>query len=308
MSRSCVCGVIKAQFTSLHCLPLVLRESFTSFFAQSLNLVLRNRQSTFSPLTPFLPLPKYFESEWSYAQYRIPVRSSHIALSSSTRPSEDDFPDEERCVVGWIRGPPEDALQPSNTPNYQLIALTFTGGWYRLALPRLTSTLKATGSPTLGASPLPASPPRTPNIRPPRSVSGSSAISRLDKGKEKEKEREKDNKESRDCTLKEYRRYGRWDGWGWLSWFLFYHILSWIFCNYNLQPLFWHFCILAYVDLISPVHGNSTCDTRVERKLSHTFYCNGESTCRTTSCTIRTHFEEYCESWNTFLLSFLNAS
>jgi hypothetical protein len=101
-------------------------------------------------------------------------------------------------------------LQPSNTPNYQLIALTFTGGWYRLALPKLTSTLKSTGSPSLGSSPLPGSPPKLP--RPPRSVSGSSAISKLDKGKEKD--REKDNKEGRDCTLKEYRRYGRWDGWG----------------------------------------------------------------------------------------------
>lgn len=182
---------------------------FASYHKRRLIIALRNRQSTFSPLTPFLPLPKYFESEWSYAQYRIPVRSAHIALSSSIRPSGEDLPDEERCVVGWIRGPAEDA-QPSNTPNYQLIALTFTGGWYRLALPKLTSSLKTTASPTLAPSPLPGSPPKVP--RPPRSVSGSSTVSKLDKGKEKE--RDKDIKESRDCTLKEYRRYGRWDGWG----------------------------------------------------------------------------------------------
>jgi hypothetical protein len=187
---------------------------FPFFTKNAIYSCTRNRQSTFSPLTPFLPLPKYFGSEWSYAQYRIPVRSAHIALSSTTRSSEDDFPDEERCVVGWIRGPPEDALQPSNTPNYQLIALTFTGGWYRLALPKLAASgLKAIGSPTLGPSPLPGSPPKTPIMaRAPRSISGSSAISRVDKGKEKE--REKDHKERRECTLKEYRRYGRWDGWG----------------------------------------------------------------------------------------------
>lgn len=203
-------GVIKALFTSSRWLSPVPRK-FLTYFYDIFTFGFRNRQSTFSPLTPFLPLPKYFESEWSYAQYRIPVRSAHIALSSTTRPLEEDFPDEERCVVGWIRGPPEDALQ---TSNYQLIALTFTGGWYRLALPKLASDSKPAGSPTLGPSSLPGSPPKALNMGRTHSVSGSSAISKLDKGKGKEKEREKNNKESRQCTLKEYRRYGRWDGWG----------------------------------------------------------------------------------------------
>ncbi|KAF9534809.1 WD40-repeat-containing domain protein [Crepidotus variabilis] len=184
-----------------------------------------NRQSTFSPLTPFLPLPKYFESEWSYAQYRIPVQSAHISLSSTSRTSGVDLPDEERCVVGWIQGPAEDALQASPMPNYQLIALTFTGGWYRLALPKLagvspntaSSNLKRTslsggGSPKSALSALPGSPPKPYVPQSPRSVSGSSVVSRMDKGKEKERDKEK--KESRSCTLQEYRRYGRWDGWG----------------------------------------------------------------------------------------------
>lgn len=35
---------------------------------------------------------------------------------------------------------------------------------------------------------------------------------RPDKGKDKERQSEK--KESRQCTLQEYRRFGRWDGWG----------------------------------------------------------------------------------------------
>lgn len=171
----------------------------------------RNRQSTFSPLSPFLPLPKYFESEWSYAQYRIPVQSSHISLSSTSRLSNADLPDEERCVVGWMQGPPQDALQPTGVraPNYQLLALTFTGGWYRLALPKH----KNTGSPTLCLSPSPGSPPKSSSSqRAPRSVSGSSTTSRVDKGKEKECDKEK--KESSNCTLQEYLRYGRWDGWG----------------------------------------------------------------------------------------------
>lgn len=181
-----------------------------------------NRQSTFSPLTPFLPLPKYFESEWSYAQYRIPVQSSHISLSSTSRASGVDLPDEERCVVGWIQGPVEDTLQAS-VPSYQLIALTFTGGWYRLALPKLASSASNAASsnmkrasfspsPKSALSALPGSPPKPHPPLSPRSVSGSSVISRVDKGKEKE--RDKDKKQSRNCTLQEYRRYGRWDGWG----------------------------------------------------------------------------------------------
>ncbi|KAJ3511503.1 hypothetical protein NLJ89_g4065 [Agrocybe chaxingu] len=175
-----------------------------------------NRQSTFSPLTPFLPLPKYFESEWSYAQYRIPVQSAHISLSSTSRSSTTDLPDEERCVVGWIQGPAEDLSQATSTPNHQLIALTFTGGWYRLSLPKLTAHNKRASGSTSPSGLMSSSPPKSSQLPRAHSVSGSSVTSRADKGKgkEKEKEREKEKKESRNCTLQEYRRYGRWDGWG----------------------------------------------------------------------------------------------
>ncbi|KAF9452448.1 WD40 repeat-like protein [Macrolepiota fuliginosa MF-IS2] len=228
-----------------------------------------NRQSTFSPLTPFLPLPKYFESEWSYAQYRIPVQSSHISLSS-TRPAvsssslssapvvkDTDVPDEERCVVGWVQVATEDNQQPSEGGNssgafleWQLIALTYVGGWYRLALPlsgkdrkreRGGSTVSAgagTGgsvsgreslsagsarrvSGTLGPSPLGGgggggsivhgSPPKA--VQMSRRGSSASTVRGAEKGKDREKEREKE-RESRNCTLQEYRRFGRWDGWG----------------------------------------------------------------------------------------------
>jgi len=164
-----------------------------------------NRQSSLSPFTPFLPLPKYFESEWSYAQYRIPVQSSHISLSS--RSSAVDLPEEERCVVGWITS--TDDLSQA-TPEYQLIALTFTGGWYRLSLPKTgNSSKRHTGFSSSGLAS--GSPPKS--SLGPRSVSGSSVTSRLDKGKEKEKDRE-EKKDSRNCILQEYRRFGRWDGWG----------------------------------------------------------------------------------------------
>ncbi|KAG5642532.1 hypothetical protein DXG03_002605 [Asterophora parasitica] len=95
-----------------------------------------NRQSTFSPLTPFIPLPKYFDSEWSYAQYRIPTQSSHITLSApASRSPTADVPDEERCVVGWIEAPTTPTPTSTSTSvseskctgvitEYQLITLT----------------------------------------------------------------------------------------------------------------------------------------------------------------------------------------
>jgi hypothetical protein len=165
-----------------------------------------NRQSTFSPLTPYLPLPKYFESEWSYAQYRIPVQSSHISLSATSIRSPTAEVDEERCMVGWIEAP--DDGNASNGPvEYQLVALTYAGGWYRLSLPTVRSS-KATASAVSIHAGLSTSPPKSRQ----RTSSGSSALSRFDKGKEKEK---KDGeKQSRKCVLEEYRRFGRWDGWG----------------------------------------------------------------------------------------------
>ncbi|KAJ3837871.1 SVP1-like protein 2 [Lentinula raphanica] len=164
-----------------------------------------NRQSTFSPLAPYIPLPRYFESEWSYAQYRIPTQSSHISLSATTssRSATEDVPDEERCVVGWIAVP----AQASTPTEYQLVALTYAGGWYRLSIPNTKS------HPSSSSSSSSSSPPRglhgrSPSISSTRSEQGYSR-----KGKEKEKDKSKDLKASQ-CQLQEFRRYGRWDGWG----------------------------------------------------------------------------------------------
>ncbi|THV08671.1 hypothetical protein K435DRAFT_740954 [Dendrothele bispora CBS 962.96] len=169
-----------------------------------------NTQSSFSPLTPWIPLPKYFSSEWSYAQYRIPSQSSHISISTTSRSPTEDVPDEERCVVGWIRysSSMNEKSSLNNEPESsepQLIALTYSGGWYRLALPKSGSSTSPT-SPTKAAGS---------HARRTSTSSVSSVSSGLDvKGKGKEKEsREKDNKASQ-CSLEEFRRYGRWDGWG----------------------------------------------------------------------------------------------
>ncbi|KAJ7283768.1 SVP1-like protein 2 [Mycena rebaudengoi] len=162
------------------------------------------------PLTPYLPLPKYFESEWSYAQYRIPVQSSHISLSGAGA----TWQTEERCVVGWIEAPGTES--PSNGPvEYQLIALTYAGGWYRLSLPNASSS-KSAGSTALPGRPgTSTSPPKSISMPRQRTSSGSTTVlSRADKGKEKEREKKDREKPSRKCVLEEFRRFGRWDGWG----------------------------------------------------------------------------------------------
>ncbi|PFH51422.1 hypothetical protein AMATHDRAFT_59172 [Amanita thiersii Skay4041] len=165
-----------------------------------------NRQSTFSPLTPFLPLPKYFESEWSYAQYRIPVQSSHLTMATNPAIQSPvlDPPDEERCVVGWIQCKTE-APDAEPISEHQLVALTFTGGWYRLSLPQQSIALKK------AAAGLTGSPPRALLLARPRTLSGSSF--RSEKGKEKETHHEVKGRRTQ-CVLEEFRRYGRWDGWG----------------------------------------------------------------------------------------------
>lgn len=162
----------------------------------------RNRQSSLSPLTPFLPLPKYFDSEWSYAQYRIPTQAAHISLSStsSVRSSHTDIAADEKCVVGWISVASEVTGVASE---FQLVVLTYSGGWYRLALPPKGSQ---------ASSPVAGSPPKSPSVSRPRTSSVSSVTSLPESGKGKERERER--KGSRELVLQEYRKYGRWDGWG----------------------------------------------------------------------------------------------
>lgn len=118
--------------------------------------------------------------------------------------------DEERCMVGWIETPVSDAGGGPGT-EHQLVALTYTGGWYRLSLPKGQAQNTPPASPSRGP-PMAGSPPKSFVMPRPRTASNSSIGSRLDKGKDRE--REKEVKESRDCALQEYRKFGRWDGWG----------------------------------------------------------------------------------------------
>jgi WD repeat-containing protein 45 len=166
-------------------------------------------------LTSFIPIPKYFESEWSYAQFRIPTQSAHISLTQqvAARDANPDLAEEEKCTVGWIEAPtPHSTSSPAPSPvtDYQLIALTYTGGWYRLALPNKKPSSVASG--TAAQTNVPSSGSARSGRA--RSPSGSSVTGtgRMDKGKGVS--RDSDRKEGRDCTLLEFRRFGSWDGWG----------------------------------------------------------------------------------------------
>lgn len=178
--------------------------------------VFRNRQSSLSPLTPFLSLPRYFDSEWSYAQYRIPTQTSHIALNAG--PNFSDVVDDERCVVAWIKVSTQPATgSPATVPEseYQLIALTYSGGWYRLGLPNSAQAQAGkAGASSKGTSSAASHVGRSSPLAMHRSSSGSSVTgrTRADKGKDKETDRE--GKDGHECSLLEFRRYGRWDGWG----------------------------------------------------------------------------------------------
>ncbi|KAH7105482.1 WD40-repeat-containing domain protein [Auriculariales sp. MPI-PUGE-AT-0066] len=184
-----------------------------------------NRVSLLSGLTPFLKLPKYFESKWSYAKYRLPAPSSHIALSSLTSSSaplsaSSDLIEDDRCVVGWIEALVQDATGVQRR-EYQLIALTYSGGWYRLGLPSPSAPPPSTPV----SSRVATSPPASPKLRRasgdtgspvrPGSPRAASVASSAGRGKGKEPEHADSEKEhaGSDCTLVEYRRFGTWDGW-----------------------------------------------------------------------------------------------
>ncbi|KAG8863751.1 hypothetical protein FRB96_007588 [Tulasnella sp. 330] len=192
-----------------------------------------NRQSTFSPLSGYLH--RYFSSQWSYAQYRLPSSSTHISLhSATTNNSRPLAPEDEKCTVGWIEvpvvvTPPSEAptaaqsskasgsktTAPKPAPqqlrqtqtDYQLVALTFSGCWYRLSVPSSLSSTNTTGAGAGSSSS--------------RRFSSSSSYTATEKGKGKSKRKDEsyagdmdDERPERECSLIEFKRFGRWDGWG----------------------------------------------------------------------------------------------
>ncbi|KAG8980972.1 hypothetical protein FRB90_007366 [Tulasnella sp. 427] len=201
-----------------------------------------NRVSAFSSLSAYLP--RYVGSEWSYAEFRLPSSSKHIALSAASAGTVTQLPDpdaaeEEKAMVGWIqaqvpsttynpapavpslssspsskssRRPSSSAVPTAAAPppktEYQLIALAFSGGWYRLSTASSASTETSSRSSSFGES---ASAGRPGFSKGSPSVASSRAT---EKGKERATGSEKDvGKVRRRCTILEYKRFGDWDGW-----------------------------------------------------------------------------------------------
>ncbi|CAE6437847.1 unnamed protein product [Rhizoctonia solani] len=199
----------------------------------------KNRTSKLSALKGFVRLPKLLTSEWSYAQYRLPAQppsSNLAALSSQVIDPTAERVEEERCTVAWIEVPVESPLPVSPSPSkttrpakstssanpvttsatgsertieYQLVALTYSGGWYRLSLPPAAGTISH--SETRSSTPSPGKPGGSVLSSSPKNNSVSGAGRSRGETAEGTEVKEK---QSRQCVLEEFRRFGRWDGWG----------------------------------------------------------------------------------------------
>lgn len=100
------------------------------------------------------------------------------------------------------------ASNPTTAPEYQLVALTYSGGWYRLSLPSSTSSgskgdlknlpksSKSVGTPSRASTPT----GRRGGFR--------------EEGKQRRASGEEKPNISTSLRLEEFRRFGRFDGWG----------------------------------------------------------------------------------------------
>lgn len=211
-------------------------------------MTFRNRTSLFKPVSNLLSMQGYTNSEWSYAQYHLPTPPAHIVPSTSQTSrlgtAHPDAGDKEKFIVAWIQvQPTHSPLTPRQSPTplptspkgkgkateyrkpehnkfvkpeYQLVAVTFTGGWYRLSLPHNGPPRSGTPEPYQGKSQSARGGTRT--SKGPSSVAGSvtSSVTSARKQSEPARRRSSDAKEggNTECILEEFRRFGRWDGWG----------------------------------------------------------------------------------------------
>ncbi|KAG8825715.1 hypothetical protein FRC17_008559 [Serendipita sp. 399] len=191
----------------------------------------------------------YLSSEWSYAQYRLPTPPAHVAhsLSQTNRlgVANPDAGDEEKWTVGWIEIPPKVTSPntgrtplPSNRaapvsppkssrhlpsspispqsppePQYQLVALTYTGGWYRLSLPQSSEPNERAGTPEPYQGQSRNNQGRT-SATITDSSSQRSVDSRTSGAKSRRRNSDAQRADSTTCQVEEFRRFGRWDGWG----------------------------------------------------------------------------------------------
>lgn len=147
-----------------------------------------SKKSQLKVLQPYLP--KYFSSEWSHAQFRLPppaAIASRLPFSLSTattsaggeRASTPTLEDDV-CISTWIevevpgggseaaegemrkgtareekenRQGGRDRSAPLHTrTESQIVAMTHSGGWYRISLATENSTRELSGTPAKSAS------------------------------------------------------------------------------------------------------------------------------------------------------------
>lgn len=166
-------------------------------------------------LKPYLP--KYFSSEWSHSQFRLPPPGpassrlpfslstpSHSSAQSGTAPTiEDDI-----CTCAWIDLPRRADPAPtgagtgpselSDLSESQLVVITRSGGWFRIAFDAVDSDSGTTAT----AASAPASD---------RKGKGKASEGRAAPPKEGVIGLDKDS--TSDCRVAEYQRYGQKDDW-----------------------------------------------------------------------------------------------
>ena len=95
--RGCGALVSDIRFTRKH-----IRGQLTASLSQKSTI-----ETVLVDMTSLIPIPKYFESEWSYAQFHILMQSAHISLTQQAA-ARDANPSGRGCEyrdesVGWAR-------------------------------------------------------------------------------------------------------------------------------------------------------------------------------------------------------------
>lgn len=172
-------------------------------------------------LKPYLP--KYFSSEWSHSQFRLPAPAPPASRLPYSLSNPSNYPssafstagasaaaaaaggagtalptvEDDVCICAWIDGPRDSVGTAGSAAGFassQLVAITRSGGWFRIAFDREVvpkGDPKGKGRATADERPG----DRRVGTKPTDGVIG------LDKDS------------TSDCRVVEYRRFGQEDEW-----------------------------------------------------------------------------------------------